>query len=213
MKKIFILLLITVVGNSAIIFGQNTVLFDSYTSKFREVKTATIDNDFLRSKNEIASEFVKLFIKHKPDCGCDIENLWYQYGSIIKSKDFILCFIYKNCDIPSSSGNYPYSEIILMVYSPKGEIIDSSIISRGGDLWQANFRGSITPFRLIVEQASISKKEFEKTKAYPMFCKINTYEYFITEKGEVKQKIISKDKGTIIWDKKKNKSLIVKDNN
>ena len=46
-----------------------------------------------------------------------------------------------------------------------------------------------------------------------MFCKINTYEYFITEKGEVKQKIISKDKGTIIWDKKKNKSLIVKDNN
>lgn len=211
MRKIFIL--IVVISNIAIIFGQNAALFDSYISKFKEVQTDTIDNNYFRSQDEIDKEFIKFFITNKQDCKCVSESLWYQYAFKIEKKDFIIAFIYKNCDIPSSSGNYPYSDVILIVYSKKGEIIDTHVISRGGDLWQCNYSGSTDPFRLIVEQASTPKKEFEKRKNYPLPCEIRTSEFEITKEGQIKQTVVSERKGTIIWDKTTNKSLIVKDNN
>lgn len=186
--------------------------FENYISKFGQNKTDTINNVDFGVHDEISGDFIKRFITDKPDCECSNEGLWYRFMSKIEKKDFIIAFAYKSCDIPSSPG-YPYSEIILIVYSPKGEIIDSKIISRGGDLWDSDLIGSITPFRLTVTQASIPQRDYEKIKNYPLRCKISTYEYSITEKGKIKQEFISKEQGTIVWDKKKNETVIVKNNN
>ncbi len=185
--------------------------FEKYISNFKPNNSEIIDNTFFQTQESISGYFIKRFITDKSDCECLNEELWYQYTSKIEKDDFTIVLVSKNCDSPSLSGTYPYSDNILIVYSPKGEITDSKIISRSGDLWECNYSGNTEPFKLTVEQASVTKKEFEKRKNYPLPCKIKTTEYRISKKGMIQQTVISEKSGTIIWDDKKNKSVIAKE--
>ncbi|MDD2244523.1 MAG: hypothetical protein PHY69_10335 [Dysgonamonadaceae bacterium] len=199
--------------NAYAALSEKNATFENYISNFKLNITDTINNTYFRRQDQIIGDFIMRFITNKPDCECLNEGLWYRYMSKIENEDFVITFVSKDCDIPSSLGNYPYSDVILLVYSKKGEILDSKVISRGGDLWYCNYRGSNHPFKLIVEQASVPQMELEKRKNSPLPCEIKTYVYLITEKGKIEQKIISDEKGTILWDKKNNKSLIVKNSN
>lgn len=210
MKKAFAFLFI--ISHVVVVTGQNKSQFDSYISNFKSIQTGIpTRSDFsLGSSKAITQDFVEQFVTSTPDRECLNEGLWYRYMFTIEKGDFIIAFVAKSCDIPSPSGSYPYTDYILIVYSPKGEITDSKIVSREGDLWECNHHGTVEPFVLMVEQANVPEKVFEKSKRYPLPCEISTCEYRVSKKGRIQQTVISEGKGTIVWDKKNNRSSIVK---
>lgn len=71
---------------------------------------------------------------------------------------------------------------MIIVYSKSGRMIDSKIISKSGDLWYYNLTGTIKPFQITVESATLTSSDI-KQSPYP--CIINTNRYTINEAGKI----------------------------
>ena len=194
-----------------IVKDRNTSLFSKYISNFKDVHTNSVRSEYLWGWNLIEDEFVNLFIPDKQNCQfINEECVWFRYGSKIERKDHTIAFIYKDSPISSYFGDYPYGEVYIVVYSPKGEIIDSKAICRGGEPWAFNIEGSIEPFKLIVDQASIYNEDVEKLDSYPYPCRITTSEFVVTKEGRIEQTETFEGSGTVVWDEKNNRRDVVK---
>lgn len=193
-----------------IVKDGNTSLFSRYISNFKDVHTDSVRSEYLWGWNLIEDEFVNLFIPDKQNCQfINEECLWFRYGSKIEKNDHTIAFIYKDSPIPSYFGDYPYGEVYLVVYSPKGEIIDSKAICRGGEPWAYNLEGSTEPFKLIVDQANIHREYIEKLDSYPYPCRITTSEFVVTKEGRIEKTETFKGSGTVVWDEKYNRRYVV----
>lgn len=207
MKKIIIFLFVL---NINVLLSQEKTNFNKFLSNFEIIQADTISKaDVWRPKLHIDKESVISFVTTENDCKCEEGMLWFRYEKMIEYDKYFIAFISKDCDTPRK-GYYPYNENMLFVYTKEGNIIDNKIISRYGDFWEYNLKGTRKPFELEVEQAYVPKEYWKSNTGYPVPCKIKTYIYSITEEGRIKQKLLSKEKGNIEWDVDNQKSFIVR---
>lgn len=118
------------------LFAQQSAEFKKYINRFHEVKlpfpisqdsTVTFDLD---SVTTIPERYVKQFLFNEKQVPTFFFNEAHEfkYGDCLKTKNFILTTVTKNCDCGSAFG-LGISEIILSTYTPKGEKISQKIIA------------------------------------------------------------------------------------
>ncbi|MGE4567620.1 MAG: hypothetical protein AB7C90_00365 [Bacteroidales bacterium] len=99
--------------------------------------------------------------------------------------------------------------MILYIYTTKGTIVDSKVISRKGDMWEYTLTGTRTPFKLLVEQAAVPVNEWERSRDYPICCSVETSAWSISAEGKIEKQVLSVKSGAIAWDSTENRAVIV----
>jgi len=194
----------------AVLSGQQQTDFEKYISNFEPILKDTICNtDLVPSRREIDKLFVQRFLTKENDCECEKGTVWYRYQKVMKYGNFLVAFVNKDCDVPQK-GYYPFNENVLYVYTTKGKIVDSKVISRSGDMWQYTLTGTQVPFKLVIEQASEPINEWERKMSFPVECTVETSAWSISAEGLIEKQVLSVQNGVIRWDNSEKRRVIVK---
>ena len=193
----------------AVISGQQHTEFEKYISNFEPMLKETLSKpEMAPSRRQIDKAFVQRFLINENDCECEKGTAWYRYQKVMSYGNYLVAFVNKDCDVPQK-GHYPFNENILYIYTTKGRIVDSKVISRTGDMWEYTLTGTRTPFRVIVEQASVTVNEWERLIDYPIACSVETSAWSISAEGKIEKQVLSVKSGAIAWDSTENRAVIV----
>lgn len=193
----------------AVVSGQQQPEFEKYISNFEPMLKETLCKaEMVPSRRQIDKAFVQRFLTRENDCECEKGTAWYRYQKVMSYGNYLVAFVNKDCDVPQK-GHYPFNENILYIYTTKGRIVDSKVISRTGDMWEYTLTGTRTPFRVIVEQASVTVNEWERLIDYPIACSVETSAWSISAEGKIEKQVLSVKSGAIAWDSTENRAVIV----
>jgi len=182
--------------------GQNQE-FVTYLSNFRSVELPlTIDrryssNSFYQNGTykEIPESFVKKFIcKDSVTCDTNPSEYRYDYGIRFALSDYQAILVNKQKYEGNPDCDFDLAELILVVYSPQGEIISGQSVGKNNDCWLGSTQ--VTKENIKVQQIKIL--EFNKPE---MSCEIDTKVYQIAQNGiinNIRSEPIKK--GIVIWD-------------
>lgn len=206
MKKVALFIIAIIISSTG--FSQ-TDSFVNYLRMFGSIEGNTIRKEHFDLKKIdldscVKTNIVSQYITKESDCRCKKDELRYFCRKKIDYNNYIIALLYKDCDV-ATKNNYPYDENMIIVYSKSGRMIDSKIISKSGDLWYYNLTGTIKPFQITVESATLTNSDI-KQSPYP--CIINTNRYTINEAGKIMQEQIGSKNGTVIWDQERNDLVI-----
>lgn len=193
----------------AVVSGQQQPEFEKYISNFEPMLKETLSKpEMAPSRRQIDKAFVQRFLTRENDCECEKGTAWYRYQKVMSYGKYLVAFVNKDCDVPQN-GYYPFNENILYIYTTKGTIVDSKVISRKGDMWEYTLTGTRTPFKLLVEQAAVPVNEWERSRDYPIGCSVETSAWSISAEGKIEKQVLSVKSGAIAWDSTELKSVIV----
>ncbi len=193
----------------AVISGQQQTDFERYIANFEPMIRDTLCNaEMVPSRRQIDKAFVQRFLTRENDCECEKGTAWYRYQKVMSYGNYLVAFVNKDCDVPQK-GHYPFNENILYIYTTKGIIVDSKVISRTGDMWEYTLTGTQTPFKLLVEQAAVPVNEWERLIDYPIACSVETSAWSISAEGKIEKQVLSVKSGAIAWDSTELKSVII----
>lgn len=177
--------------------------FTIYLSNFRDIELPkTIDRRYPSTQfyqnntyKEINQPFVKKFICKDPvTCDTNASQYRYDYGIRFAPGDYQAAVINKINFEGNPDCDFDLSELILLVYSPQGEIISEQIIGKNNDCWISSTQ--LTSKNIEVQQIKIL--EFNKPE---MSCEIEEKVYQISKSGIITS--IGTEpikKGIVIWD-------------
>ena len=118
------------------LFAQQSAEFKKYINRFHEVKLPfpiLLDSTYMFDRDSVTTipeRYVKQFLFNEKQVPTFFFNEAHEfkYGDCLKTKNFILTTVTKNCECGSTFG-LELSEIILSTYTPKGEKISQKIIA------------------------------------------------------------------------------------
>lgn len=199
MKKSFFLFHLILIFSCS----GRTQEFSTYISHFEEIVTPlTLDRKsynslfFSNNKGEIQENWIQKFIcMDTLNCEKNPEFYQYRYGAKYNKGAYFIAVLYKQTYEGKTIYDFDLSEVILISYSLRGEILSSIPISKDNDAWISEIELSEN----CIQVKQIKILEFDKPE---MNCEIEVVDYQFGSNGEINKLRRSPIKnGIVIWDK------------
>ena len=204
MKKTYTILLACVLANT-IAYAQE-VDFDEFLNDFYLVNNVTYEKPryFAEIKEGLVKKFLPLPL---PICSKEKANDW-RAASKWETDGMNVVFAERHINAPCDEEGCPWREGWLASYDNSGNLIDYILAVKSGDRYVHEIKGTLSPMRITVEFAAISKETMRNkhsdAKAIP--CVVEFFDVFMDSNGHFhKTKNRMDAKGQLVWNKEKQK--------
>ena len=180
--------------------------FEEFLNDFYLVNNVTYEKPryFAEIKEGLVKNFLPLPL---PICSKEKANDW-RAASKWETDGMNVVFAERHINAPCDEEGCPWREGWLVSYDNSGNLIDYILAVKSGDRYVHEIKGTLSPMRITVEFAAISKETMRNkhsdAKAIP--CVVEFFDVFMDSNGHFhKTKNRMDAKGQLVWNKEKQK--------
>ena len=204
MKKTYTILLACIFAHT-IAYAQK-VDFEEFLNDFYLLNNVTYESPrfFAELKDDLVRKFLPL---PPPMCSKDGLNDW-RAASKWESDGLNVVYAERHINAPCDEEGYPWREGWFVSYDNSGNLIDYILGVKSGDRYIHEINGTLSPTRITVKIAAISKETMRNkhadAKSIP--CVVEFFDVFMDGNGHFQKKKNHMDsKGHLVWNKGKHK--------